>query len=153
MPKCFVFDLDGTLINSIKDLATAMNYSLNKNGLKEYKIEEYYDFVGNGIKMLCKFALNKQNNFNDVLLKNVYSDFKNFYSDNCCNYSFVYEGIYELLHILKEEGFILGVFSNKKEEMVRKIINHYFENTFDFILGETSNYLRKPNPNQLIEIN
>lgn len=150
MLKCCIFDLDGTLLDTIKDLGVAMNYSLKKNGCLEYEIKEYYDFVGNGIKMLCKNALSKQGIDNEELLIKVYNDFKSYYSENYSVYSKVYQGLDEVIDYLKSNKIILGVYSNKEENLVKKIINlHFKEDIFSFVLGETNAYPRKPDVTHL----
>lgn len=151
MLKCCIFDLDGTLLDTIKDLGVAMNYSLKKNRCSQYGIKEYYNFVGNGIKMLCKNALSKQGIDNEKLLNKVYNDFKSYYSEHYSVYSKVYQGLAEVINYLKLNKIILGIYSNKEESLVKKIINlHFEEDVFSFVLGETNDYLRKPDVSHLI---
>ncbi len=153
MLKCCIFDLDGTLLNTIKDLGVAMNYSLKNNNCMEYDINEYYEFVGNGIKMLCKNALIKQNINNDELLNKVYNDFKLYYNEHYSVYSKVYQGLYEVVSFLKSNKIILGVYSNKEENLVKKIIDlHFKKDTFTFVLGEIDAYPRKPDISHLISV-
>lgn len=153
MVKCVIFDLDGTLIDTIKDLAVATNYALKKNNCKEHEVNAYYDFVGNGIKVLCERALHKQGIYDNNTLEKVFKDFKEYYDVHYNDFTCPYKGIKNLLNHLKNKNIILGVYSNKIEHIAKKVIEHNFGNDiFDFVLGESINYNRKPDAKQLLDV-
>lgn len=137
MYKMIIFDLDGTILNTIGDLNEAINYALRNNGLKEISIDDTKKYIGNGIKKLCSLACNGEKE------ELVYSDFKSYYPNHCLDNTFPYEGILDVINNLKDK-YILGVLSNKKDELVKKIIYHFFPNIFDFSYGERDNIKRKP---------
>lgn len=153
MIRCVIFDLDGTLIDTIEDLAIATNYALRKNGCKEHDVDAYFDFVGDGIKTLCERALYKQEIYDEKILENVFKDFKEYYDVHYNDFTCPYNGIIELLKYLKSKNIILGVFSNKVEHLAKKVIKINFGNDiFDFVLGESINYKRKPDASQLLDV-
>ena len=137
MYTLIIFDLDGTLLNTIGDLSSAVNYALRNNGLKEISIDEAKAYIGNGIKRLCTLSCG------GIKEDLVFSDFKKYYPMHCLDLTKPYDGINELLNHLKNK-YKLGVLSNKKDELVKKIIDHYFPNIFDFSYGERDNIRRKP---------
>ncbi len=139
--KMILFDLDGTLLNSLEDLAAALNYSLITLGLKERTLEEVRCFVGNGIKNLC---IKGSNNYKS---DEVYKLFREYYDIHYADKSVVYDGILELLDYLKD--FKLGIISNKKNDAVKKISEAYFKNIFNFTLGETEGLEKKPAPDMM----
>lgn len=153
MSKCVVFDLDGTLIDTIKDLAVATNVALTKNGCKEHEVDAYYAFVGNGIKVLCERALNAQGIYDDELLEKVFKDFKEYYDVNYNVFTRPYNGIVDLIKYLKENNFIVGVYSNKIEHLAKKVVEINFGiGLFDFVLGESPRYNKKPDATQLLDL-
>lgn len=153
MLKCIVFDLDGTLIDTIKDLAVATNIALKKNGCNEHDVNAYYDFVGSGIKTLCERALNKLGKYNDELLEKVFKDFKEYYDVNFNVYTKPYEGIVELVKFLKSSNYVVGVFSNKVEHLAKIVVELNFgSGLFDFVLGESPKYNKKPDATQLLDL-
>lgn len=138
--KAIIFDLDGTLLNTLGDLNASTNYAFNKYGYNQVTIEETKEFIGNGIKKLIERSLKiKVDNFDDV-----FSEFKNHYFNNCCNYTKVYDGIYDLLDFLKKNHIKIGVLSNKAQKPLETVCNHYFSNYFDIIVGDRQDLNKKP---------
>jgi phosphoglycolate phosphatase len=140
--KMILFDLDGTILNTLADLKNAVNYGLRKNGLPERSFEEVKSFVGNGIKNLCIKASN------NIKVDNVYNDFKEYYSLHLCDETSIYPNISTLLLELKKKH-MLGILSNKKDSAVQRLSKYYFKDIFDIALGETSGLERKPSSDML----
>ena len=140
-----IFDLDGTLLNTIDDLGYACNYALEQTGYPTHPIEAYPQKVGNGINNLIRRALPESERTEENVLR-VRAHFVPYYNEHNCDYTRPYEGIPELLSTLKAQGHQLTVASNKYQAATEKIVNHFFPNTFDVILGEREGIERKPNP-------
>ena len=146
-----IFDLDGTLLNTIDDLGYACNYALEKTGYPTFPIEAYPAKVGNGINNLIRRALPQSEQTEQNILK-VREFFVPYYNDHNCDYTRPYNGIPELLATLKAQGHQLAVASNKYQAATEKIVNHFFPGIFDVILGEREGIERKPNPQIVFDI-
>ena len=140
-----IFDLDGTLINTIDDLGQACNHALSVCGFPTHKIEEYPRLVGNGINKLIERALPEEHR-NEATVLRLREYFVPFYDQHNCDLTRPYDGIPELLHELKQQGHTLAVASNKHQAATEKIVAHFFPNTFDVVLGERAGIPRKPAP-------
>jgi phosphoglycolate phosphatase len=140
-----IFDLDGTLINTIDDLGQACNYALSACGFPTHKIEDYPRLVGNGINKLIERALPEEHR-NEATVLRLREYFVPFYDQHNCDLTRPYDGIPELLQTLKAAGHTLAVASNKYQAATEKIVAHFFPNTFDVVLGERENVPRKPDP-------
>ncbi|MBR2450067.1 MAG: HAD family hydrolase [Paludibacteraceae bacterium] len=140
-----IFDLDGTLINTIDDLGQACNHALSACGFPTHKIEDYPRLVGNGINKLIERALPEEHR-NEATVLRLREYFVPFYDQHNCDLTRPYDGIPELLQTLKAAGHTLAVASNKYQAATEKIVAHYFPNTFDVVLGEREGILRKPDP-------
>lgn len=143
MKNTVLFDLDGTLVNSLYDLCDAANYMLNKLGLPGRSLEEVRAFVGNGIDMLVRrSAGNIPFDFDRAM-----TYFREYYNANLCSKTVPYEGIYDALDALKEKGFKLGVVTNKAQDAAEAIVNYYFKDKFDAVVGaDMSKRKKKPDP-------
>lgn len=140
-----IFDLDGTLINSIDDLGQACNHALQACGFPVHEIADYPQLVGNGINRLIERALPVENH-NETTVSRMREYFVPYYDAHNCDLTRPYDGIPELLLSLKKAGHTMAVASNKYQTATEKIVNHFFPNTFDIVLGERENIPRKPNP-------
>ena len=140
-----IFDLDGTLINTIDDLGQACNHALSACGFPTYKIEDYPRLVGNGINKLIERALPEEHR-NEATVLRLREYFVPFYDQHNCDLTRPYDGIPELLQTLKAAGHTLAVASNKYQAATEKIVAHFFPNTFDVVLGEREGIPRKPDP-------
>jgi len=140
-----IFDLDGTLINTIDDLGQACNHALSACGFPTHKIEDYPRLVGNGINKLIERALPEEHR-NEATVLRLREHFVPFYDQHNCDLTRPYDGIPELLHELKQQGHTLAVASNKYQAATEKIVAHFFPNTFDVVLGEREGIPRKPDP-------
>ena len=146
-----IFDLDGTLLNTIDDLGYACNYALEKIGYPTYPIEAYPAKVGNGINNLIRRALPEADRTEENVMR-VREYFVPYYNEHNCDYTQPYEGIPEVLAMLKAQGHQLAVASNKYQAATEKIVNHFFPGVFDVILGEREGVERKPNPQIVFDI-
>ena len=146
-----IFDLDGTLLNTIDDLGYACNYALSRCGFPTHSIEEYPRMVGNGINNLIRRALPQTEQTEENTLR-VREHFVPYYDAHNCDYTRPYEGIPELLNTLKAQGHRLAVASNKYQAATEKIVSHFFPGIFDVILGERDGIPRKPNPQIVYDI-
>ena len=140
-----IFDLDGTLINTIDDLGQACNHALSACGFPTHKIEDYPRLVGNGINKLIERALPEEHR-NEATVLRLREYFVPFYDQHNCDLTRPYDGIPELLQSLKAAGHTLTVASNKYQAATEKIVAHFFPNTFDVVLGERVGVPRKPDP-------
>ena len=146
-----IFDLDGTLINTIDDLGQACNYALAACGFPTHKIEDYPRLVGNGINKLIERALPEKLRQEETVMQ-VREYFVPYYDEHNCDYTRPYEGIPQLLKTLKEQGHYLAVASNKYQVATEKIVAQLFPGIFDIVLGERENIARKPDPQIVYDI-
>lgn len=146
-----IFDLDGTLINTIDDLGQACNYALAACGFPTHKIEDYPRLVGNGINKLIERALPEKLRQEETVMQ-VREYFVPYYDEHNCDYTRPYEGIPQLLKTLKEQGHYLAVASNKYQAATEKIVAQLFPGIFDIVLGERENIARKPDPQIVYDI-
>ena len=140
-----IFDLDGTLINTIDDLGQACNHALAACGFPTHKIEDYPRLVGNGINKLIERALPEEHRQQATVLR-LREYFVPYYDAHNCDLTHPYDGIPELLQALKAAGHTLAVASNKYQAATEKIVAQLFPNTFDVVLGERDGIARKPDP-------
>ncbi len=146
MKSYVIFDLDGTLLKTIDDLAAATNHALRTLGFPTHGLWVYPNMVGNGVAKLLERALpddaRTEKNINDAL-----AAFKEYYDVHCCDATAPYPGITELLAELSAKSVNLAVTSNKYQQAVSKIIGHYFPDiSFRAILGNVEGMPRKPDP-------
>ena len=140
-----IFDLDGTLINTIDDLGQACNHALAACGFPTHKIEDYPRLVGNGINKLIERALPEADRNEETVLR-LREYFVPYYDEHNCDLTRPYDGIPELLKTLKEQGHYLAVASNKYQAATEKIVAQLFPSVFNVVLGERENIARKPDP-------
>lgn len=152
MKKLVIFDLDGTLLNTIEDLGHAANFALEKHGFATHTMASYPFFVGNGVRKLITRLLpegRRDNATVDAILK----DFKEYYNEHNCDYTKPYAGIEELLVELQESGVMLAVASNKYQDAVTRIIEHYFPNVnFVAVEGQIDGRNVKPDPSIVFSV-
>lgn len=151
MPKRLaIFDLDGTLLNTIADLATATNQALDACGFPTHPIEAYPFFVGNGINKLFERALPAEARTEENVLR-IRAHFLPYYDEHNADLSRPYPGIPQLLENLQAAGIQVAVASNKYHRATEKLIRHYFPTIrFSAILGQREGVPIKPHP-QIVE--
>lgn len=141
-----IFDLDGTLVNTITDLGNACNYALQAFDLPTHTIAEYPLLVGNGINKLIERAL-PENLRTEEMISQVRRHFIAYYDMHSYDFSVPYDGMMEVLQTLQQKPqTYLAVASNKYQEATQRIIDHFFPKVFDVIFGEQPDTPRKPNP-------
>jgi len=146
-----IFDLDGTLLNTIDDLGYACNHALKQAGFAMHKIANYPQMVGNGINNLIRRALPESERTEENILR-VREHFVPYYNAHNCDFTRPYKGIPEVLAALKAQGHLLAVASNKYQVATEKIVEHFFPGLFDVVLGEREGIERKPNPQIVYDI-
>ncbi len=152
MKKLVIFDLDGTLLNTIADLANSTNYALQQCGFPQHATSEYRFFVGNGINKLFERALPEGAKTEENILS-VRKEFLLHYDRHNADFSTPYNGIPQLLHTLQAQGLQLAVASNKYQSATEKLITHYFPDIqFTAVFGQRENIPTKPNPQTVNEI-
>ena len=146
MKKLVIFDLDGTLLDTIADLAAATNHALQKNGFPMHDVETLRTFVGNGIGKLLERALPEEGRSADNV-ERLRSDFVPYYDGHNADLSQPYPGVAELLSNLQQKGTMLAVASNKYQAATVKLVAHYFPNIhFVSVLGQREGVPVKPHP-------
>lgn len=150
MYQAVIFDLDGTLLDTLDDLADSVNYVLKKREFPERTKDEVRSFVGNGIHKLIERSVPE--NTADDIVEEVFEEFVPYYRTHCMEKTKPYDGIVELLHSLKLSGIRIAVVSNKADDAVHTLCNVCFANLFDEIVGERSGIARKPAPDSVNEV-
>lgn len=142
-----IFDLDGTLLNTLDDLKDSLNYALAMHGYGEKTLEEVKSFVGNGVRKLVQRALPA--NTPEEEIQKCLADFKEHYKSNMQNKTRPYDGIMELLSELKNNNYSLAIVSNKFDAAVKDLAKDYFDNLIDVAIGESASVKRKPAPDSV----
>lgn len=146
MKQLVIFDLDGTLLDTIADLAGACNAVLVKHDLPTYDIKTYRSFVGNGIMRLVERIIPEELRTKEFVAE-LRNEFLEYYYENIAVGTKIYPGVSDLLMKLQKEGVAMAVASNKFHEGTRKLVAHYFPKIhFEVVLGQRPDVPLKPNP-------
>ena len=146
MTKLAIFDLDGTLLNTVEDLGDATNYALTQCGFPTHKLDEYYQMVGRGIYNLFRAAVPSDQATEDIVQR-MASYFIPYYDAHKCDRTRPYNGIPEMLKTISGRGVRLAVASNKYQDGAEKLVRHFFaEYDFVRILGQRDGQPIKPDP-------
>ena len=145
-----IFDLDGTILNTLEDLADSTNYALKTCGYPERTMDEVRQFVGNGIRKLMERAVPEGTPVEEI--DQVHETFTAHYKVHCADKTRPYDGIMELLQNLKKDGCKLAVVSNKADYGVQELCKQYFDGVFDFAVGEREGIRKKPAPDSVNEV-
>ena len=151
MRRTVIFDLDGTILDTLDDLTDAVNFALLSFGLSARQKQEICSFVGNGVRKLVERAVGSVGHKDE---EEIFQTFKRRYAAHCAVKTKPYKGIEELLKGLKTRGIKTAVLSNKSDAEVKKLVHRYFPNLFNVVEGEneSAGFPRKPNPKGLFTI-
>jgi phosphoglycolate phosphatase len=142
-----IFDLDGTLLNTLDDLRDSVNYMLEKNGFPQRSLDEIRRFVGHGVRNLVQLALPKE--VTEDELTHYLSEFKEHYSHNMQNKTRPYNDIKELLLLLNKKNYKIAIVSNKFDAAVKSLARDYFDNLIPVAIGESPEVKKKPAPDSV----
>lgn len=147
-----IFDLDGTLLDTLDDLANSMNFVLKAHGFPIHDIEKYNYFIGNGLEKLVRRTL-PQEELNEEMVKLCLSQLKDEYSKKWHEFTKPYDKIEELLNELSSKGIRMSVLSNKPDQFTKVMIDNFFgSERFDFVFGAREGIPNKPDPHSALEI-
>ena len=147
MKKLLIFDLDGTLLNTLTDLTNAVNFALDKYHY-ESKSEEYVrKAIGNGVAILISRCL--ENGMDNPFYTDCLNTFREYYRKHYLDNTKPYENMRKALMDLKKYGYKLAVVTNKIDSIAKELINHYFKGLFEMIQGDTKTLEKKPSPDMV----
>lgn len=142
-----VFDMDGTLLNTLEDLTDSVNYALQACGYTERTLDEIQCFVGNGVRVLMNRAVPAGTSEEDII--KCLTIYREHYSKNMQHKTRPYDGINELLKSLKEKGIKLAIVSNKYDSAVKALCKDYFQDYIRIAIGESPEVVKKPAPDSV----
>ena len=142
----YIFDLDGTLLDTLGDLAASVNYALRTHGMPEHSLDDVRRFVGNGVRKLMERAV--PDGADNPLFDETFATFRQYYMAHSLDTTRPYEGIPETLTALKARGCHLAVVSNKMMAATQELCHHFFSDTIEVAIGEdeAAGIRRKPAP-------
>lgn len=142
--KGVIFDLDGTLANTLSDLANAVNYGIEKLGLELPNLEEYKIFVGDGTDKMIERALKENATKENIAFVKKY--YLEHYGEHFVDTTYAYEGMIELVDKLKKEGVIVAVVTNKVDSMATTVVEKLYGKRFELVFGQRDGIPAKPDP-------
>ncbi|MBQ5456546.1 MAG: HAD-IIIA family hydrolase [Prevotella sp.] len=147
--KTYIFDLDGTLLDTLNDLHASCNYALRTHGMPERSLEEVRQFVGNGVKKLMERAI--PDGLDNPLFEETLQTFRQHYLLHNLDTTLPYPGIMEMLQQLKAQGKRIAVVSNKFYAATQDLCKHFFGDTIQVAIGEREDIKKKPAPDTVLE--
>ena len=148
--KLAIFDMDGTILDTLVDLAEAVNYALRKAGLPERSLQEVRSYLGNGMLRLIRLAAPED--ASAELLAELKEIFTEYYKAHCSAHTRPYDGVVELIEELRARGVKTAVVSNKPDFGVQLLVQDYFPTSFDAAVGERIGIAKKPAPDSVNEV-
>lgn len=142
-----IFDMDGTVLDTLQDLADAVNAALKAFGMPERTIDEVRAFVGNGVRRLLELSV--PDGFANPRFEEVFAKFREYYGVHCNDKTKAYDGILPLLRELEKEGYGLAIVSNKLDSAVKELNEIYFEGIVKVAIGEVEGIAKKPAPDMV----
>lgn len=153
MYKACIFDLDGTLTDTLESLAFSVNETMKEIGMPQITEDQCRQFVGNGAKVLIEKTLRAAGDENLDRFEEAFEVYGRIFDDNCTYKVKPYDGIREMLHQMKERGMKLGVLSNKPDRQTVHVVSEIFgTDTFDIVQGQKEGIPRKPDPAAALSI-
>ena len=149
--KAYIFDMDGTLVDSLESIAYFANKALEKFGLKTIPVERYKHLAGNGAATLVKRMI-KENNGDESLFEKVSYEYNTTYDNDFLYLTKPYDGVLEMLSKLKSQGCKTAIISNKPHSTAKKISDELFDDLIDVCFGKRDGYPVKPDPESANEI-
>ncbi len=150
MKKLIIFDLDGTLLDTLTDLQNSVNFALSQYDFPLKSREDVRKAIGNGVAKLMERSIPKG------LANPHYFDcldiFKKHYSEHYSDATFPYENMPQVINELRKMGYMTAVATNKIDKLAKELIEHHFPNSFDYILGDVDGVPKKPNPDMINNI-
>lgn len=145
--KAYIFDLDGTLLDTLLDLANAVNFAMRAKGYPERTVEEVRSFIGNGIKVLIKRSVPENTSGKDYA--EALEIFIKYYLEHIADYTKPYDGMIEVVKTLRENGCKVAVLSNKAHFAAQAVVKDFFGGIFDIVVGKMDEFPSKPEPESL----
>lgn len=145
-----IFDMDGTILNTLEDLKNSLNYVLQQAGYQTRTLEEVRTFVGNGIRKTIERAL--PSDIEEEKIDELFSLFMKYYAIHNTDNTKPYNGVIDLLKELKHLGYKTAVVSNKQDSAVKSLCKKFFTGLFDVEIGEKENIAKKPDPDEVNEV-
>lgn len=142
--KLAIFDLDGTTLDTLQDLADAVNHALRAQGLPEHTADEVRSYIGNGIRNLIDRSVPADTPEEVTAL--VFAAFKSYYAMHCKDKTCPYPGVMQMLERLKKAGMKIAILSNKADFAVQELCAQYFPGMIDYAAGEKAGVPKKPSP-------
>ena len=143
-----IFDMDGTVLDTLEDLTVSVNYVLSKFNMPEHSEEEYRKFFGNGIKYALKCAVTEETP--EEVIEEMLPIFREHYNEHCHDRTKPYDGIIELMSMLKANGYKMAIVSNKIDSAVKELNDRFFSEYVDVAIGEKPGIKRKPAPDTVL---
>lgn len=143
-----IFDMDGTVLDTLEDLTVSVNYVLSKFNMPEHSEEEYRKFFGNGIKYALKCAVPEETP--EEVIEEMLPIFREHYNEHCHDRTKPYDGIIELMSMLKANGYKMAIVSNKIDSAVKELNDRFFSEYVDVAIGEKPGIKRKPAPDTVL---
>ena len=143
-----IFDMDGTVLDTLEDLTVSVNYVLSKFNMPEHSEEEYRKFFGNGIKYALKCAVTEETP--EEVIEEMLPIFREHYNEHCLDRTKPYDGIIELMSMLKANGYKMAIVSNKIDSAVKELNDRFFSEYVDVAIGEKAGIKRKPAPDTVL---
>ncbi len=150
MYQLAIFDMDGTILNTLEDLRISINHALVENGFPERTFEEVRRFVGNGTQKLVERSVPEGTS--EEKQQKVLASFDEYYAVHCADYTKAYPGIVEALQELKKRNIKTAVVSNKPDYGVQSLCEKYFKGLFDFPVGMKEGMRKKPAPDAVLQV-
>ena len=153
MVKLFIFDLDGTVLDTVESIAYFANSALIKNGIEPIEVGEYKYLAGRGIANLVRGMLEFRGCYADALYEKVFQDYDTAYNERPTYKSKIFDGLKETLDKIKADGVKIAIVSNKPDFAARSVVSElYGEDYFDFVTGQVKGGPLKPDPTVVISV-